>query len=407
MHKLRLKHPEAHPERRSFPEESSESLIITGKDIIDAVKTFPNGSSGGLDGIRPQHLKDLVSCVEASSNFIPSLVNFTNKLIEGKCPKKVQPYLFGGNLIALAKKDGGVRPIAVGSVWRRLAAKCVNTYATIKLGDLFSPEQLGVGVKGGAEAAAHAARRYLMELRPGQHLMKLDFTNAFNTLRRDSMLEIVHASIPEIYNFVHLAYAEDSFLSFRGVRIKSSEGPQQGDPLGSLLFASTTKHILNEMKSPLVMGFLDDFSAGGDTSCLVDDLDTVQRMAREIGLDLNIPKCEIITLDDYDTLPAAFRDFRKLRPVECELLGAPLLCGPAMNKAIETRCLDLAKAADRLGSLASHDALLILKSSLSAPKLLYTLRSSPCTGHPGLDIFDRTLRETLATITNVDIDDFA
>ena len=34
---------------------------------------------------------------------------------------------FGANLIALRKKDGGVRPIAVGCTLRRLVAKCANS----------------------------------------------------------------------------------------------------------------------------------------------------------------------------------------------------------------------------------------------------------------------------------------
>ena len=89
--------------------------------------------------------------------------------------------------------------IAVGMVWRRLAAKCANTFATLKTTGLLAPKQLGVGVKGGAEAAAHTARRYVSQLEPGKFLIKLDFSNAFNTLRRDAMLEAVHKDLPEIY----------------------------------------------------------------------------------------------------------------------------------------------------------------------------------------------------------------
>ena len=52
----------------------------------------------------------------------------------GKLPKIMQPLLFGGRLIALAKKGGGVRPIAVGSTFRRIASKVANLHLTEKLG---------------------------------------------------------------------------------------------------------------------------------------------------------------------------------------------------------------------------------------------------------------------------------
>ena len=36
-----------------------------------------------------------------------------------------RPFFFGATLTTLNKKDGGVRPIAVGCSLRRLAAKCL------------------------------------------------------------------------------------------------------------------------------------------------------------------------------------------------------------------------------------------------------------------------------------------
>ena len=67
-----------------------------------------------------------------------------------------------------------------------------------------------------------------------------------------------------------------------------------------------------------------------------------------------------------------------------------------MVEAIQKRCEDLDRAIARLAKLSSHDALVILSCSLSAPKLLCTLRTSPCAGHPLLDRFDMSLREGLS-----------
>ena len=129
-------------------------------------------------------------------------------LLDGRCHPDVMPVLFGGNLTALQKKAGGIRPIAVGYTWRRIAAKCANAYATIKLADYFAPIKLGIGVSGGCEAAVHTTRRFVQTMPTDYVIAKLDFTNAFNTLHRDSMLDAVFQNIPEIYKFCHLAYRQ-------------------------------------------------------------------------------------------------------------------------------------------------------------------------------------------------------
>ena len=48
----------------------------------------------------------------------------------------------------------------------------------------------------GCEAAIHSARRYLEASTPDHVLVKLDFTNAFNSLRRHDMLLSVYSRIP-------------------------------------------------------------------------------------------------------------------------------------------------------------------------------------------------------------------
>jgi len=59
------------------------------------------------------------------------------------------------------------------------------------------------------------------------------------------------------------------------------------------------------------------------------------------------------------------------------LLGAPLFPGPALDREWDRRLDDLARAVDRLGVISSQDALILLRSSFSAPKVLHLLRCSP------------------------------
>jgi len=92
-----------------------------------------------------------------------------------------------------------------------------------------------------------------------------------------------------------------------------------------------------------------------------------------------------------------------LNAEEADLLGAPLTVGTAMDTALSRRCDDLARASTRLGSIAAHDALVLLTASLSALKLMHTLRAALCSGHAALQKFDDLLRECVCTITYTDL----
>ena len=59
-----------------------------------------------------------------------------------------------------------------------------------------------MGVAGLVEAAVHAIRRLTDDLADYNVLVKLDFVNAFKTVRRDIILDTVADKAPEIYKFV-------------------------------------------------------------------------------------------------------------------------------------------------------------------------------------------------------------
>ena len=81
-------------------------------------------------------------------------------MLDGKFDTEINSIIYGGRLIALSKKGGGMRPIAVDYTIRRLAAKCANMHVLKERSKLLQPRQVGVGVTGGAEAAIHTTRRF-------------------------------------------------------------------------------------------------------------------------------------------------------------------------------------------------------------------------------------------------------
>ena len=115
-----------------------------------------------------------------------------------------------------------------------------------------SPLQVGVGVKWGMEAAVHSTRTYLEHQHQSpKAVVKLDFKNAFNTVRRDVILKAVHDATPDCYAYVHSAYSAASHLFIGSEIISSEEGVQQGDPLGPMLFCMAVHPLLTACKTEL------------------------------------------------------------------------------------------------------------------------------------------------------------
>ena len=403
---LKAKHPPPHPSTMipPPPKESTSSSLISEEEVVQAIRSFPNDSAGGPEGLRPQHLKDLVSATaeKPGKELLSALTSFINLVVSGKTPHETRSTFFGASLIALRKKGGGVRPIAVGQTLRRLAAKCVGSRVLQSMGAYLAPLQLG-----GAEAAAHAARLYLNNTQPDHPLLKLDFRNAFNTLRRDKMLEAVLEYAPDLFPFVHSAYERPSSLFCSDAILMSEEGVQQGDPLGPLLFCLTIHPMVQQLKSEFRVFYLDDGTVGGSMQDVLGDLDLVERMAPDLGLQLNRSKSELIC-DDQSVSEAMLLEAPGLHLLSrdvADILGSPIGNIDHVSDVIQEKSQQLRLLGDRLRLLHSHDAILLLRHSFSIPKILYILRTAPCFLSSQIVAYDDLLRSILGDITNVHLKD--
>lgn len=413
---LRRLHPRraapAHPEPSAQATNTTEhNAIPTEGDIVEAIKSFPAGSAGGLDGMRPQHLKDMTTTFTGpdGKQLISSLTRFVGLCLTGQVPLPVRPVFFGASLTALAKKGGGVRPIAVGSTIRRLVAKVACSMVRRQVVDKLVPHQLGFGVKLGAEAAVHSTRSYLRSLNEGQALMKIDFSNAFNTLSRTEMLNVVQAEVPSLFEFISSCYSDFSFLRFGQYTLSSEEGPQQGDPLGPLLFCLTVMPLVQRVQSPFNIWYMDDGTLGGDADTLISDFRMLKTEGEKLGLVINPAKCELIT-DDIslvDRVRVVIPDILHTNKTSAELMGAPVGGEEGIGRTLETKLKALRCLADRLSFLSAHDALFLLKNCFAIPKLTYTLRSAPCYRSQLLSEFDLLIRSTLESILNIAMSDEA
>jgi len=319
---------------------------------------------------------------------LTALTGFTNLALAGWCPVDVIPIFFGGRLIALNKKSGGIRLIAVGFTLRRLVSKCANTHAIARLSTFFSPIQLGVGTPGGCEAAVHAARRFLETMPNDNVVVKLDFSNGLNCLHRSDMQKSIADRVPELLPYCHSAYANPSVLYYGQYTIMSQEGPQQGDPLGPLLFCNTIHPLLESLGSVLRSGYMDDVTLGGSQGTVAKNVQTVMDVGRDLGLNINVSKCELIAQPGCHVTDPTLLSFQQIPPENAELLGAPLFPGTVLDLTRAKRCDELTRATERPASIGAQNALTLLRASFSSPQVLHLLRCSPSADNPALQTSD-------------------
>lgn len=124
----------------------------------------------------------------------------------------ITPIIYGASLCALNKKDGGLRPIAIGNIFRRLTAKLACGSICSPIGHYLRPKQLGFATKGGCEAALHATRTYVLKNHgKAKVILKIDFMNAFNSVEQDKMLQLIKEKTPELF-LVAVLFSQFTFI---------------------------------------------------------------------------------------------------------------------------------------------------------------------------------------------------
>ena len=85
---LQTKHPQSNPNTSMPPPLSQDldSISISTPEVLRTIQSFPAGSAGGPDGLRPQHLKDLIFNKPVRAPTSESLTRFVCLVIKGEVP---------------------------------------------------------------------------------------------------------------------------------------------------------------------------------------------------------------------------------------------------------------------------------------------------------------------------------
>ena len=294
--KLRAKHPQCPPARPGMVPD------LPVDQVLAAARSFRRGSAAGPPGCVATTFGRPLAPLTVMRLLPTSLLRL---LAAGAAPPELAPHLGGATLHAIPKGDDDVRPIAVGECLRRLVGKCLCQAFKEEAKSALWPLQLGVAVPLGCEAVVHTVRQWAH--RNAGHatkvVLKVDFRNAFKTVDRAALLRQLRLRLPGL----EWTCDRHSRLLFGDSYISSEAGVQQGDFLGPLLFALALHPALEAARSglappDLVLALLDDVCLAGDYRHVAASLARLTATARQVGLELNPEKCEVVACAGLTTV---------------------------------------------------------------------------------------------------------
>ena len=193
--------------------------------------------------------------------FVELFRQFVQYLAEGRAPQALRPWLGGGTLIGVGKRDSqgktipldtDARPIVMGGVLRKVVCKTTFLMDKPSIQERLAPLQMAVGVKSGAEAMTHVARTWIHHNRHRRDcvLLQRDISNAYNELHPHEFLDDCFSYAPVSSKFAEYCYGEPSHLMYHGRLLTSNRG-QQGCPLMGPLFCLTRRRMWEEARANL------------------------------------------------------------------------------------------------------------------------------------------------------------
>lgn len=363
---LRDLHPAAAPP--TVPATTAAPVTVTLEMLRNVLKALPRGSAPGPSGWTYEHIK-------AATNGMDSALEVTlhviNAIVSGALPHV--PALLDSKLIGIEKPGGcGLRPIAIGEAWMRLAGLCAMA-ACPDAGRTLAPLQLGVGVSGGSHIIGHAISAGIAA-DPECVTIQLDWRNAFNSISRGAMLNAIAARQPTLLPFAAWTYKQAGRLFVDGMPegtppILSECGVRQGDPCGVLYFSITTQDMLEKMKlthpGAPPLAYTDDTFLQGTSSAVTAAFPALCNLGAAIGLEVRLNKCGVYSRNAAAAIEAANILEVPHRAEGLLVAGTPVGTDEYITSHADSKSDDVAKFIDGLQDipLPLQDKFIIMRAS--------------------------------------------
>ena len=283
--------------------------------------------------------------------------------------------LFNASSLILSKdaEGSGVRPIAMPSIWRKMAGLMILQKWRLPLMRAMGPHQYGAMKSDGGLQFATTIPARLDSAQAPLVIVRCDVQNAFGAVHRQQVLAAASQVDPLLSKSLAPWLCRSSgaaLLSEPLVRdfLQTTRGIPQGDPLSSVLFSltlSTALTCLDATPSRPALGTLDAYA--DDAILCTSPANAGPAFSRwrdrlaDLGLELN-PTKTAVWQPGATTLPASLCPFL---PESCFSASGITLCGLPLDASTDPLHLDVPLGdASFLERLLAHQ-LLVLHKRLS------------------------------------------
>jgi hypothetical protein len=245
---VRALHPDAkRPAVRAPLEDLPPAPTITMPALKKAVRNMDVCAAAGTDGMPVLHVSGLMRSTAGDRGVekgAKALLAFMQVCANGDLTPCVARCFGTAKHVSVLKNAasgvaGGLKPLAVGTVLRRLASILVLHKALSFAAGYLLPHQVSKVAAAGTDILVHGFREKLEQFGhdPDMVSLRVDAVNALNAVSRAEVLEIICEHAPPAARFVQAISGGQPYVVAGRTLLLSRQRTQQGDPLGMLLFA--------------------------------------------------------------------------------------------------------------------------------------------------------------------------
>jgi hypothetical protein len=260
-----------------------------------------------------------------AEDLLAVLTQIVNHMLQGDVAKEGDEYVKGSQVHAV-RKGRGFRALCCGCYMRRLTGKCLCGHVKPELEELLSREGQALMSPSGVHSV-RMAYSTLFEGAPDElddedpvETLFLDLRNAYNLADRRVMLKAVHEFCPKAFRWTNYLYgSEDPILFWHNTEFVSSNGTEQGDPIGGMMFALALIYLIRAIKEAAPdlwaqLWFADDGMLMGRRSDLIKAFRVILEKGPWLGFFAGLAKTlRFAPRDEWDQ-PLAEEDVEALGP---------------------------------------------------------------------------------------------
>ena len=287
------------------------------------VRKLPRRSGPGMDGSRFEHW----SWPHADPQYIGALRLTVEQYLSGTAPADAYHATRQTRMVVLQKPGGGVRCLALGSAFRRLALKAANAVVVKAASAALGSEQYAIGQPSAVERMTHCVRQ---EAQRGDDVVviALDLENAFGTVSRHTMLKETLSALPALEPLLSTLYSAPGTLHWQPAQgasapVRAASGIDQGCPLSPMLFSFGLRAVLRDARSRLLSAgipaaavsfraYMDDLYVVCPAEVGTAAMQAVEWAAAQANLRLNAKKTQVWCAAGRGDLPAALAPYSVL-----------------------------------------------------------------------------------------------